>query len=668
MNKENKKKKIEKILIANRGEIASRILKTCQRIGIKTVCVYSSADISANFVELADEAYLIGAGPSAESYLQQELLIEIAQKTNCNAIHPGYGFLSENTAFAQKLADNDIIFIGPSPEAIDAMGDKAKAKTLMEQAGVPLIQGYHGDDQSPETLLENAKKIGFPVLLKASAGGGGKGMKPVFDESTFDEALQSAKREAMASFSNDDMMLEKYLTNPRHVEIQIFGDHDGDIIHLFERDCSLQRRHQKVIEEAPAPNIEAPIREKMYQAAINAAKAVNYVGAGTVEFLLDEDGSFYFMEMNTRLQVEHPVTEAITGLDLVEWQIMIASGEPLPLSQNEISQTGHAIEARLYAEDALNDFMPQAGTLNHLIPPLNTRFDSAFDEINYHYSDVPQKVSIYYDPMIAKIIAHGATREQAIDELAYALKELQIDGVHTNESFLHACITHDNFKKAQLTTKFIDQNIEELIEETRQSPTAFEGALAFIALRIDSILNAYQLNPFFESLNLRERFGGVKWGMTGDANTLLLSCEDGETFTFEDVRVEGDVCYASYDDKIFYWSALIKDKSITLYTDDGRFDIPWDNKRYTQANVNANAAPELQAPMPSKVVKININEGDTVQTGQTLMVLEAMKMEHQIKAPTNGIVTEVLAKEGEQVEEGFDLVIFTPSVEEQKAS
>ena len=270
--------------------------------------------------------------------------------------------------------------------------------------------------------------------------------------------------------------------------------------------------------------------------------------------------------------------------------------------------------------------------------------------------------------MIARIIAHGATREQAIDELAYALKELQIDGVHTNESFLHACITHDNFKKAQLTTKFIDQNIDELIEETRQSPTAFEGALAFIALRIDSILNAYQLHPFFESLNLRERFGGVKWGMTGDANTLLLSCEDGETFTFEDVRVEGDVCYASYDDKIFYWSALIKDKSITLYTDDGRFDIPWDNKRYTQANVNANAAPELQAPMPSKVVKININEGDTVQTGQTLMILEAMKMEHQIKAPTDGIVTEILAKEGEQVEEGFDLVIFTPNAEEQKAS
>ncbi len=451
-------KEIKKILIANRGEIACRVIHTAKSLGIKTVAIYSSADVNARHVQLADETYDLGAAPAPTSYLNHDKILHACKELQIDAVHPGYGFLSENTEFAKKLEKEGIIFIGPKAHSIEAMGDKSKAKTLMEKAGVPLVPGYHDAAQDEETLKQAAIKIGFPVLLKASAGGGGKGMKIAETEEDFLDALASAKREAKNAFGNDDMLIEKCLSNPRHIEVQVFGDQHGNIIHLFERDCSLQRRHQKVIEEAPAFNLTEDLRKALGQAAINAAKAVDYIGAGTVEFLLDHDGSFYFMEMNTRLQVEHPVTEEITNQDLVAWQIKIAQGEKLPLTQNELNISGHAIEIRLYAEDPQDNFLPQAGKIIHFVTPQNARIETSLEDVYAWKNDRPENISIFYDPMIAKFITYGETREEAIYEMILALEETEISGIKTNRDFLLTCLRSDAFQNGNFSTKFIDQN------------------------------------------------------------------------------------------------------------------------------------------------------------------------------------------------------------------
>ena len=451
----------EKILIANRGEIACRVIKTARKLGIRSVAVYSDADRNALHVTMADEAVYIGAAPSRDSYLVGDKIIAAAKQTGAQAIHPGYGFLSENASFCRQCGNENIVFIGPPPESIEAMGSKAAAKTLMEAANVPLVPGYHGKDQSPALLKKSADDMGYPVLLKAVAGGGGKGMRQVWSAAEFDDALAAAKREASSSFGNDDMLVEKYLTRPRHVEVQVFCDSHGDGVYLFERDCSIQRRHQKVIEEAPAPNMPDGLREKMGEAAVRAAQAINYVGAGTVEFLLDEDGSFYFMEMNTRLQVEHPVTEMITREDLVEWQLRVASGQPLPKSQQQLTITGHAFEARVYAEDPDNDFLPVTGNLHFLRPPAESahvRVDTGVIQ--------GDDVSIYYDPMIAKLIVWDENRDRALARLARALSEYRIRGVVTNIPFLYNLATSEPFKQVELDTGFIEKHRQAIFRET----------------------------------------------------------------------------------------------------------------------------------------------------------------------------------------------------------
>jgi 3-methylcrotonyl-CoA carboxylase alpha subunit len=456
------------VLIANRGEIACRIIRTLKRMGIRSVAVYSEADRNALHVALADEAYEIGAAPPRESYLNQANILKAAKESGADAIHPGYGFLSENAAFAEACAKAGVTFIGPPPAAIRTMGSKSEAKALMEKAGVPLVPGYHGVDQSPKVLQSAADKIGYPVLIKASAGGGGKGMKVATGAGAFQSALESAQREAKNAFGDDRMLIEKYLTRPRHIEAQIFGDSHGNIIHLFERDCSIQRRHQKVIEEAPAPGLSPERRAAIGQAAVEAGRAVGYVGAGTVEFIAEGE-SFYFMEMNTRLQVEHPVTEAITGLDLVEWQIRIARNEQLPKQQEQLAINGHAMEVRLYAEDPARDFLPQTGTLHHLRFPDAARVDSGIRE--------GDAVSVHYDPMIAKIIAHGADRAEAIARLRRALAATEVGGLATNLDFLQAILRQKDFAAGKVDTGFIERHLKDLTPKP-PAPGALELAAA----------------------------------------------------------------------------------------------------------------------------------------------------------------------------------------------
>src|SRR5690554_5705485 len=451
-----------KILIANRGEIACRIIQTAHRMGIRCVAVYSDADANARHVAMADEAFNIGPAASADSYLKADTIIDIARQSGARAIHPGYGFLSENTGFAEACEANGIVFIGPPSSAIAAMGSKSAAKAIMKKAGVPLVPGYHGKDQSPDLLRAEAEKCGFPLLLKAVAGGGGKGMRVVENMTEFDDALAAAQREAKNAFGNPDMLIERYLTQPRHVEIQVFCDQSGNGIYLAERDCSVQRRHQKVLEEAPAPGLSEDTRKAMGEAAVRAAQAINYVGAGTVEFLYDVDGSFFFMEMNTRLQVEHPVTEMVTGQDLVEWQLKVAWGEPLPLTQNQVKTRGHAIEARIYAEDPDQDFLPATGNLRYLSTPdesAHVRVDTGVIE--------GDEISIHYDPMIAKLIVWDETRDQAINRMVQALEHYRIAGVKTNIRFLHALADSQPFREADLTTGFIEDHRELLFPKSK---------------------------------------------------------------------------------------------------------------------------------------------------------------------------------------------------------
>ncbi|NRP36872.1 Acetyl-/propionyl-coenzyme A carboxylase alpha chain [Marinobacterium sp. xm-d-579] len=658
-----------KILIANRGEIACRVIQTAHRLGIKCVAVYSEADANARHVTMADEAFLLGPAPSSESYLRTDAIIDICKRSGAQAVHPGYGFLSENTSFAEALEAQGITFIGPPSSAIAAMGSKSAAKAIMEDAGVPLVPGYHGEDQSPELLRKESERCGYPQLLKAIAGGGGKGMRVVNSLEEFDSALQSARREAQNAFGNPDMLIERYLTQPRHVEIQVFCDQLGHSIYLAERDCSVQRRHQKVIEEAPAPGLSDETRRAMGEAAVRAAEAINYVGAGTVEFLYDVDGSFYFMEMNTRLQVEHPVTEMITGLDLVEWQLRIASGEALPLAQNELTIKGHALEARIYAEDPENDFLPATGKLNYLRTPVESnhvRVDTGVVE--------GDEVSIYYDPMIAKLIVWDECREKAVDRMVQALEDYRISGVKTNTQFLHALADSTPFRECELDTGFIEKH-EKLIFKSQSADKnrllAIATAFFCESERSNSIIPGDQFSPFSStsSWRLNASYSRPVTLVIDDEHYDLNVLEVGNCYhlSLGDIHYEvkaclsGDLLSLVIDGhKLSVHGNLDGDK-LALFYQGEQFECIRHRQTFTDTNENNEGS--LSAPMNGAVVAVLVEEGQEVTAGQALVIMEAMKMEHTISAPCDGKVSSIFYADGDMVSEGADLIAIEPLVE-----
>jgi 3-methylcrotonyl-CoA carboxylase alpha subunit len=663
-----------KILIANRGEIACRVAATAHRMGIKTVAVYSEADANAKHVAVCDESVLIGPPPAKESYLLADRIIEVAKATGAQAIHPGYGFLSENEDFAEACAKAGIAFIGPPASAIRAMGSKSAAKALMETANVPLVPGYHGDNQDAAFLQEQADRIGYPVLLKASAGGGGKGMRIVEKSADFKAALESCKREAINSFGDDKVLVEKYLTRPRHIEIQVFADTQGDCVYLFERDCSVQRRHQKVLEEAPAPGMTPERRKAMGDAAVAAAKAVGYVGAGTVEFIANQDGSFYFMEMNTRLQVEHPVTEMITGLDLVEWQLRVAFGEALPKKQEELTIHGHALEARVYAENPEKGFLPSIGTLRHLHTPaavnlelgkgvaLNNpaaiRIDSGVRE--------GDAISPFYDPMIAKLIVWGNDREEALAHMAQALSEYQVVGLATNIAFLKRLVESQPFSTADLDTGLIERHHEALF------PPASAATLEVLALAAASLLvsekNEAANDPWASTSG---------WRMNAPLRrTLDFGDESGRTPLIT-AYVQGGWTLSAGNRKATMTLVEHHGKRLVVKLDgatvrgtvvrDGETFHVFSGGVHTALNYNdplAHAGEaeaeggRLTAPMPGKIVAVLVEKGKEVEKGAPLLIMEAMKMEHTIAAPANGTVEDLLYGVGDQVAEGAQLLAF----------
>ncbi len=655
---------LKSVLIANRGEIACRVIRTAKRVGLRTVAVYSDADAQALHVAEADEAVRIGGPLVRDSYLKADAVIEAAKKTGAEAIHPGYGFLSENAAFAQACADARIVFVGPPPSAIRAMGGKSEAKALMAKASVPLVPGYHGEDQSPSVLEKAADKIGYPVLIKASAGGGGKGMKVAESKADFGDQLASAKREAKSSFGDDRVLIEKYLTKPRHVEIQVFADTHGNCVYLFERDCSIQRRHQKVIEEAPAPGMTAALRKRMGEAAVTAAKSIGYVGAGTVEFLLDADGSFYFMEMNTRLQVEHPVTEFITGLDLVEWQLRVAAGEKLPLAQDQLAINGHAFEVRLYAEDPDRDFLPQTGRITHLRFPTengHVRIDTGVTQ--------GKEISTYYDPMIAKLIVWDRDRLSALGQLRRALAETEIGGLITNTSFLAKLAGNKAFAKGDVDTGFITRHEKELLPSV---PPANEEALLLAA--VGSLLKdrpATSGDPWSGADGWRH-LGGANDHLTlvdaggGQAAHRLSFDYAGEGFVFHLKKSAVPVkASLSATGRI---NAEIGGRQggagFTQTSDDITLFLDCVSYRLKRARVaiededSEAAALKITAPMPGRIIAVHVAAGKMVEKGAPLIVLEAMKMEHTLKAGHAGKIEHVACKPGDQIREGQELLRF----------
>ncbi len=645
----------QKILIANRGEIAMRVMRTAKRMGIATVAVYSQADRRAQHVLAADQAICIGDAPVSDSYLRGERIIEAALATGVEAIHPGYGFLSENPDFVEKVEAAGLTFIGPSSKAIRAMGLKDAAKRLMERAGVPVVPGYHGETQALVALAAKANEIGFPVLIKARAGGGGKGMRLVSDPDAFPEALAAAQREAKAAFGDERVLVEKYVETPRHIEVQVFGDMHGNVVHLFERDCSAQRRHQKVIEEAPAPGMNAQTRAAMTDAAVKAAQAISYCGAGTIEFIVDASEGlrpdrFWFMEMNTRLQVEHPVTEMITGIDLVEWQLRVASGEPLPLRQEEIMANGHAVEARLYAEDAERDFLPATGTLHHLSFP--DHVDGARLRVDAGVTQ-GDTITPFYDPMIAKVIAHAATRVEALNGLASALDATQVAGSTVNLGFLTRLLRDEDFASGNLETGLIGRKQDAL---TRIPTPAARHVAVAIAATSGAELEADDSDPFcalagyghFTTMSHRREL------MRGEekVTALVSSQRDGSLA----IRIgESEATQPIIVRREDAARAAVWPGHVTVFegADSLTFNVP----DLLQAADDAAGGDRLRAPMPGLVKLVRAQTNEAVKKGQPLLVLEAMKMEHTISAPHDGVIAEI-ASEGAQVNDGAMLVRF----------
>jgi 3-methylcrotonyl-CoA carboxylase alpha subunit len=677
-----------KILIANRGEIACRIIKTARHLNIETVAVYSTADKDARHVALADQAFCIGDAMASASYLNIDAIISVARAAKVQAIHPGYGFLSENSNFAQACADANIVFIGPSIEALEIMGSKQLAKQLLETSNVPLTPGYHGLDQSDETLFAEAIKLGFPVLLKAAHGGGGKGMRAVSNASEWVGALNGARREATASFGNDTMLIEKLIQTPRHIEIQIMADNHGAIVHLFERDCSIQRRHQKIIEEAPAVFLPDTLRASLAKAAIAVAKAINYRGAGTIEFLVENNTNFYFMEMNTRLQVEHPVTELITGLDLVEWQLRIAANETLPCAQSEIKAHGHAIECRIYAEDPSNHFLPSIGQLHFLQEPAGDyiRIDSGVECHSF--------ISKYYDPMISKLITWGETRACAQQRMMQALKHYYIGGVKTNIPFLQAIIQHPKFINADLSTHFLTQ---ESIEIAVVSPIlAVQMAACVDYLKAICADDPLITATFAWQMHLHSHWY-ARFIVNGEPHHVRITPIDFETLAIElnhhttqwNVKITSTVANTAKQPHLKYETGLLRytssDKTeprllgsgsiheyitcvpyeimpnnVIFYTKQGPICV----ERFQSSlvsNDNALKNNQLTAPMPATIVAVLKSKGDSIKAGECIMVLEAMKMEHTIHAPADGILTDIFYDIGAQVNEGAELAALEMS-------
>jgi acetyl-CoA carboxylase biotin carboxylase subunit len=617
---------IRTLLIANRGEIACRVIRTARRMGIATVAVYSDADAGAAHVAMADRAVRIGPAPARASYLRGEIILAVAKETGADAIHPGYGFLSENAQFAQDCASAGVIFVGPPPDAIRAMGLKDRAKALMAKAGVAVVPGYLGDDQTPERLAAEAAKIGYPVLIKAVAGGGGKGMRKVDAEGDFAAALESARREAKASFGDDKVLIEKYVTRPRHIEVQVFADNHGNAVHLFERDCSLQRRHQKVVEEAPAPGMPPAMRAAMGEAAVKAAKAVGYSGAGTVEFIVDASEGlkadrFWFMEMNTRLQVEHPVTESITGLDLVEWQLRVAAGETLPKTQGALAIDGHAIEVRLYAEDPATGFLPSIGTLERLRMPAGVRVDSGVRE--------GDTVTPFYDPMIAKVIAHDATREGAAARLADALERVEIAGPRTNNAFLIRCLRAPDFVAGEVDTGFIERHLKDLVPPHDPDRAVLDAAARHVADSAPHTDDPWDARDGF-------RVGG------GPSRQVVRFASGEGHLSAPAAGI--DVLRLANGD----FAAMRAGETFVL-----RLYDPFESAE--SAGV---ATDRVATPMPGKIIQVLVKPGERVRQGQPLAVLEAMKMEHTLSAPAEATVEAVTVAVGDQVGDGTVVVRF----------
>lgn len=645
---------INRILIANRGEIACRIIDTAKRLGLTTIAVYSTADQTSRHVRLADEAYCIGDPDSRHSYLNQNKIITVAKQARADAIHPGYGFLAENADFATLCEKNSIIFIGPAANIISLMGDKAAAKNHLSDYNVPLIPGYSGDDQSSKLLLQEAKKIGFPVLLKAACGGGGKGMRIVNSETEFIDNLQRAQQEAKASFGDNRIIIEKYLLNPRHIEVQVFSDQHGNHLHLFERDCSIQRRHQKIIEEAPAPGITQALRDKLTNAALTITKAINYTGAGTVEFLTDDAEQCYFMEMNTRLQVEHPVTEMITGIDMVAWQIIVADGNPLPLTQDQIIMHGHAIEVRLYAEDPNNQFLPSIGDLNEC------RFPNHDQSIRiYTGVTIGSSISQYYDPMIAKLAVATASRESTINKAIQALQQCYLLGVKTNVVFLQQILNHTHFKKAQLSTDFLNQHelasipspdINQLLSWAalgfylQSQKTALAG---FKNWRLNH-LEAIEYNLIFDQQHFKCMLQPSKDSIeiTCNGNTIKLIGQYHDCTLIINDTHQIHTMHAIFHQGLHLWY-----QGQVFHFTQQQFDsIDQDS------DTNDN---QVSAPMPGTIVTVHVATGDTVCKGDKLLVMEAMKMQHTLIAPRDGVVKTLFCEQGEFVKENTELVELT---------
>jgi len=661
----------ERVLIANRGEIACRVIRTCRRLGIHAIAVYSEADRDAQHVRLADAAWPIGGSPPGESYLRGDAILEAAKKSGAQAIHPGYGFLSENTDFARACVDAGIVFIGPAPESIEAMGSKAEAKALMEKYEVPLVPGYHGENQDPAFLAGEARKTGFPLMIKAAAGGGGKGMRIVREEKDFADALAAAEREAKGAFGDTRVILERYVQHPRHIEFQIFGDSHGNVVHLNERECSSQRRFQKVLEETPSPFLTPERRAAMGRAAVNAARAVDYVGAGTVEFIVGADGDFYFMEMNTRLQVEHPVTEMTLGLDLVEWQLRVASGEPLPLAQDAIHAHGHAIEVRLYAEDPEQNFLPGSGKLTTLRlpePSAHVRLDGGVVE--------GDTVTIFYDPMIAKVIVYDANRVQALERMRQTLAECVIAGPKSNVAFLERLLRHPALVNADIDTGYLDRHLDEfLLGDTQPGPHVLFAAACAVLLRDERHARAAAAasvdahSPWAQADAWRIGHAGTRHVVlaagetrhdiraSGAAGDYRLQCGDN-IVCVDHALWDGTYLQARFDGAAMRLRVQLDDDRVTVHDKHGQRFTLQRTPAYAWEASHAAGGNQVIAPMPGRIVLVKAAAGDEVEEGQELLIMEAMKMELALKAPRAGTIGEVNVGQDDFVEADSVLVHF----------